>query len=476
MSPKMLATISCPACGARFQTPIEQILDARVDPSVKNRLLNGAVNVTSCPACRMTAGLNVPFIYHDPANEAALLYLPADTADNEVDRQKAAGKLNRELMDNLPAEERKGYLLQPETFLTLESLIKRVLELENISEEDIERSNRQQELLDQFISAEEAAWPALVEEHTDLLDEAFFGLLEYMFQLVGMSGGNEEIIETFQKVYTYMVEETDIGQRLHRRSDVIRAFSESPNHDTLLEALTNAPDEETVQILVQSALPMMDYAFFQKFVQRIESAETAEEKENLLALRRQILNIREDLAKASQNVARARAMLLEKLLKTEEPLKMARSHRSEIDDAFAFVLRSELTAAHNAGNQARFEALQQVARVINQIQEETMPPEAVLLRRVLMLTSDEHVRQMLETHREVLTPYFFHFLDDLITSSQDVGDADDTARLEAIRDLAKQYLPKRAQRQSQRPQPPEKPEPPSSPEQQTPSGLIIAKH
>ena len=32
-------------------------------------------------------------------------------------------------------------------------------------------------------------------------------------------------------------------------------------------------------------------------------------------------------------------------METEEPLKMARSHRSELDDAFSFVLRSELEAA-----------------------------------------------------------------------------------------------------------------------------------
>ena len=36
--PQYYAAVNCPACGARFQTPVEQILDVRVDPQAKSRI------------------------------------------------------------------------------------------------------------------------------------------------------------------------------------------------------------------------------------------------------------------------------------------------------------------------------------------------------------------------------------------------------------------------------------------------------
>lgn len=474
MSPQFLAAIGCPACGTRFQTPVEQVLDVRVDPAVKNRLLSGAVNMAVCPACGMSGALNLPFVYHDPEKQVALLYLPANVADNEVDRQKEAGKLTRQLMDSLPQEERKGYLLQPETFLNPESLMKRVLELENVSDADMQRSQDQRQFLGQFITAEASEWPGLLEAHANLLDETFFGLLEYTLQMVGVGGGSKEEFEKLQSAYDYLVEQTEVGQMLLWRSEVIRGFGEAPSIETLLKALADAQDEETVQILVQAALPMMDYAFFQELVRRIEAA-SGEDKERLMGLRRQIIRMRDEIAQAGQDLARARAGLLEKLLNTEEPLKMARSHRSELDDTFSFVLRSELDAAHKEGNRELFEALQGVVRVLNQVLEETMPPEAVLVRRMLMVPSDEHVKELLDANRQALTPYFFQFLEGLIVSSQEMGDQDSSTRLAEIRELAKGYAPESTFK-SVEAAPGQPPELSSGSEQTTPSGLIIAKH
>ena len=140
MPPRYYAAVNCPACGTRFQTPVEQILDVRVDPDVRNRMLGGGVNVAVCPSCGTGGSLNLPFVYHDPEKEVALLYLPVEVGNGEIERQQAAGRLTRQLMDGLPQEERKGYLFQPETFLTIENVVKRVLELEGVTEDDMARN------------------------------------------------------------------------------------------------------------------------------------------------------------------------------------------------------------------------------------------------------------------------------------------------------------------------------------------------
>jgi hypothetical protein len=477
MPQRYYATVACPACGTRFQTPIEQILDVRINPEVKNRLLSGAINVAVCPSCGTGGALNLPFVYHDPEKEIALLHLPVEVGNTEVQRQQAAGRLTRQLMDAMPQEERKGYLFQPEVFLTMENIVKRVLELEGVTEEDMAHNQKQRVFLDNFLSALEEDWQQLVAENEALLDEGFFGLLQYTMQVVAMSGMNGGDVGKVQKAYTYLVENTAIGKLLSRRSEVLRAFTDSPDQNSLLEAMIAAPDDDTVAVLVQSGISLMNYTFFQMFVQRMESMEDPQEKVRLTELRRTILEIRDAMTEVSEGVARARAELLEKLLNTEDPLKMARSYLSELDDMFAMVLRSEMAAARNRGDKQGLEALQRVATIINQVTEENMPPEIVLARRLLMSPSDEQTQELLQKNQPLLQPSFFQFLEGLEATSREQGETQTADQLARIRAMASRYAPQPEAPQAEaRPQqPPTPPQAPPPSENRTASGLIIAK-
>lgn len=479
MAPQFYATVTCPSCGNQFRTPVTQVLDVRADPQAKNRMLQGAVNVAMCPSCGMGGALNLPFVYHDPEKEAALLYLPAEVGKNEVQRQKAAGKLTQQLMDSLPQEERKGYLLQPETFLSLETMIKRVLEIEGVTEEDMERSQQQRQFIDKLLQAEdEAAWQALLDENEELLDEEFFGMLNYIVQMVSRSQAGAEQMEKIEQLYDFLVNESEAGRRLAERSEAIQGFFDDPNHETLIEALKKAPDDETINALVQSGAELMDYAFFQTFTQRIQEAE-GEEEARLKQLRRKILDQREALAEASRQVLNERAKLLESLVETEDPLKMAQSHLAELDDAFFYILQLNLAEAKRNNDQESFEALQAVAEVINKVMEGQMPPEMVLLRRLMVAESDEDRNQILEQNRRILSPQFFQFLEMLEQRSREEGEEEDANRLSEIQAKARAYAPEDAgqsPRQPQAPGPQQPQQPPASGEKQTPSGLIIAKH
>ena len=312
------------------------------------------------------------------------------------------------------------------------------------------------------------------------MDEGFFGLLQYTMQVVAMSGANGEDFQKIQNGYNYLVENTAIGQRLMKRSEVLRGFADNPDKTSFVDALVAAPDDDTVTVLVQSGISLMDYAFFQMLVQRMESAEDPVEKERLAELRRTILRVRDEIMEASQQVARNRAALLDKLLATEDPLRMARSYLSELDDALAMVLRSELTAARNRGDNETYEALQRVARVINQVTEENMPPEVTLARRLLTAPSEEQMREMLQNNRQLLQPSFFQFLDTLESTTREQGEPETAEQLAKIRVIAQQYMPPQPEAAPQAGAPSQAPSaspqaPPDS-ETRTPSGLIIAKH
>ena len=57
---------------------LEQILDVGRDPQAKQRLLSGRTNLVTCPNCGYQAMLGTPLIYHDPAKQLLLLYIPME--------------------------------------------------------------------------------------------------------------------------------------------------------------------------------------------------------------------------------------------------------------------------------------------------------------------------------------------------------------------------------------------------------------
>jgi hypothetical protein len=477
------AKTKCPACGSGFQTPVDQIIDVRVDPEAKRRMLSGAVNVARCPACGWAGRLNTPFIYHDPAQEVALLYLPVEAGRNEAERQKAAGRLTRRLSNSLPPEERKGYLLNPETFITMESMVNRVLELEGVTEEDMARSAAQQQLLQDLLKAEQDAWEEMVEEKTDLIDEGFFYLLNYnmrMFEAVReqqekLPPDAEEMADKVEALQDYLTETHALGRKLAARSKAIRPFMENPNREALVDALVAAPDDGTVEMLVQTGAQLMDYGFFQQLVQRIEAAESDEERDRLKALRRHVLDLRDELQESSQALLGERTELLQKLLKTEEPLKMARSHLSELDEAFSYVLQSHIRFAQRTGDESQLSNLQELTEVLDQLMEQSMPPEVALTRRLLMVPSDEAAVELLAENRGVVTESFVEFLTALEERTREDGDVELADRLGELHQLAQRFVTPLAKPTAGESEEPPRPSEPLGPgEKRGPGGLIIS--
>ncbi|MBN2005415.1 MAG: hypothetical protein JXA21_18805 [Anaerolineae bacterium] len=483
MPPRYFANVTCPSCGNRFQTPVQQILDVRVNPEAKNRVMSGMVNGSTCPACGTSGPLNLPFIYHDPEKDVALLYLPVGLGHSEEERQKAAGTLARQLMDSLPMEERKGYLLQPETFISMETLVKRVLELEGVTEADLEHNRQQREFLDTFFNATQEEWESLLAQNEGMIDEAFFSMLQYTLQVMAMAGPEGADFQKFREVYDFIVANSALGRLLTRRTEVISVFSENPSRESLVQALAEAPDDGTLYVLVQSGLPLLDYAFFQRLLKRIDEAGNADEKERLTNLRRRILEIRDEISQAAQKLMMERGGLLEKMVKTEDVSKMVRSHLSELDDTFSLVLRTELEEAQRQNNAKMVERLQEVARVLTQVMEENMPPEMVLARRLLMSPTDEQERQLLEQNQALLTPQFFQLLENLESNSREEGNEEVAAQIAKLRAVAQQYAPQTETLDETTAGPvdatgaPFASKPAPTPAVgQTPSGLIIAKH
>ncbi len=463
------ASVTCPVCGAKFQVAVQQILDVRVDPTVTQRVLSGMVNVAICPACGAAGPLNLPFIYHDPAREAALLYLPTEVGRTEVERQRVAGQLTQRLMNALPPEERKGYLLQPETFISMESLIKRVLELEGVTEEELERSRRQRELLGELVQGDEEVWAKAVQEHDDLIDDNFLAFLRYMVQASAAAQSPQEEQEKLQKLYDYLLERSTWGRKSVLRSQAVSPFFENPTRETLLQALMDAPDDETITMLVESGMSLLDYWFFHALTERIAQATAPQEKERLLSLRRRILDAREAAGKRIQEAYGQRLALIYRLAGSQDMEKAVRSHLAEIDDLFLIALDGEIADSNDP-------SLLELRRTIQKVLDENAPPHIRLFNQLLGAQSEGEIEELLDQHRQLATPDLLRgmveALNSLVESEQKQAEIPvPKERLETLLAVLRRRL---ASAEAATGASPSAASPPSS-EERTPSGLIIAR-
>lgn len=475
MPVQKIAVVTCPNCRARFQTPVMQVLDVRVNPDVKGLLLQGLVNVAVCPQCGLAAPLHLPFIYHDPAKEKALLFLPMEVGANEVERQKVAGQLTRELMDSIPQEERKGYLFQPETFFNLDTLVERVLELDGVTKEMMERRQAQQRWVMELLDQAPETWEASLADHAELVDEGLFLLLNVIRNQLQGAGSEHPIVQKLEQLFEFFVQHTEMGAVIQQRNVALKALQDNPTRNGLLQALQLAPDVETVNALVGLALPLLDYQFFKDLLSLIENETDAQRKARLLQLREQILAAREDIRQEQDKLIEARLKLLEDILNAQDRKTMILSHRSEIDEVFSMVLESQMEAAQKQGYHELVRELLAIVNLIAELAEENLPPELRLIRRLLEAPNEEAMDRVLEQKAALVTPQFAELLAEMVTHYEEDQAEDLAARLKQILARVRARLGSAPAASPTPGEPPATPQKPSSDETTTPSGLIIAK-
>ena len=165
-------TLNCPHCGFSYQAPVFSIVDVGETPELKQLLLTGRLNASQCPNCRNINYLATPLLYHDPEHEFLAVFMPAQLNMTEVQRQKAIGDLTKALMDALPPEKRRGYMLSPQQFLSMDSLGEKILGLDGVTPEMIEASKRKAQLVEELarIQDDSMAFNMVVAENKELLD------------------------------------------------------------------------------------------------------------------------------------------------------------------------------------------------------------------------------------------------------------------------------------------------------------------
>jgi hypothetical protein len=424
MATRQIAPIMCPVCGAHFSAPMENIIDVARDPNLKARFLQGRINVVQCPQCGTQSPMITPFLYHDPTHELALVLMPNELNLTHNDQQKIIGDMTNTLMNSLPPEQRKAYLLTPKTFFTMQSLVNAVLGAEGITPEMMERQKAKARLIDEFLRAQnEETLRKLVKEHDDELDYEFFQILTASAQAT-YADGQVEVAQALLSLRAILADLSSQGRAAVAEIDASLGLGESITREDLLTRLQATQSEEEFEALVAAGRPLLDYAFFQNLTAQIEAAPDADSAAQLKALRTRILDTTARQDEEVHATVQHAADLLKAILQADDQQAAIRQHLDEIDQTFFTILSANIQRAQAENRNDLASALEQVADMTLSLLEDRLPPEVRLVNQLLQASYPDGTRQLLESQREIVTAEFIAALNQIIIEMEQAGNTD----------------------------------------------------
>jgi len=450
MSQVVRTSLNCPRCGQTFPAIIEQIIDVGRDPQAKARFLSGRVNAISCPNCGHAMAIGTPLLYHDPAKELLLVYVPMELNINQQEREGVIGDLTRRVTESIPPEQRKAYLLQPRQALTIHGMIDTILEADGITEEMREAQRDKMHTMEMFLSVSQDEWPRLIEEHDGQIDHEFFQMLLVTIENAAETG-HRPMAENLLELYNYLIENTATGREVVQAAQAqeqvvqevaadLQALGDNATREDFMNlVLSYAGDEERIQAVVGLIRPALDYTFFQDLSRRVEAA-SGDERERLAALRERLHELTTMLDKQTQAVIQRATDTLRSIINSEDIEAAIRPRLDQIDDTFLAVLQANIQTAEQHQDTRTADRLRMVLQKTLEILRENAPPQIRFINELMSAESDDDAQALIESEAPRFGPELLELMEAI---AQDLDEGDQPAeaeRLRAMRDRASAFV------------------------------------
>jgi len=358
---------TCPRCRQPILVEVQQLFDMNTDPTAKQKLLSGTTNVAHCPNCGYEGMVGSPIVYHDPDKELLLTFFPPEMGVPLNEQERQIGPLLKQVVNALPNEKRKGYLFQPLTMLTFQTMIDRILEADGITHEMVEAQQKRVGLIQKLLTTPAAEDRiALIKEQESLIDGNFFAILSTLIEST-IAQGDEKGTQALAAMQKELLENTSVGRELLAQNqetrEAIKTLQEASKNgltrEKLLDIIMDAKSESTLATLVTLARSGLDYQFFQILSERIDNT-SGEEKQSLVSLRDKLLSLTREIDEELQKRLQAGSELLEEILKSDKIEETVQQRLPELDDYFTQAIQVEFEKAHKAGDLARIEKIHKV--------------------------------------------------------------------------------------------------------------------
>lgn len=442
-------TISCPQCKQPVTADITRLFDISEDPQAKQILLSGAYNLIQCPNCGYRGQAPTPIVYHDPENELLITHFPPELNVPVKQQEQMIGPMIKKVMESLPMEKRKAYLFKPETMLTRQRLVERILEEDGITPEMLEAQQKRLNLLQRLASVSPESRPEVIQQESELVDEQLLMILQRLIQSAA-AAGEEESTQVLASLQQQILENTEYGREILKQAQEQQAAmqaledasKEGLTRQKLLDLIVDAADSEVrLATLVSMARGGLDYGFFQLLSERIQQAK-GDQQAKLSELRDNLLEMTNEIDEAIKEQKGLAGELLDKILERENIEEATMEALPSINEIFLDVLRSRIQKARNEEDQARLEKLQKVAGAIQKV---SAPGANIELIEALIQAEDQDaINEILDENAEEITDEFMQFLMNLLNQTQQQeGRAATAQRLQQIYRQALRFSMKR---------------------------------
>ncbi len=432
----MQTQITCPVCQTKFVGEVHQIVDVGQDPELKEMFLGGYLNVVQCPSCGSVTQVGTPLLYHDPEHELFLVHVPMEMNLSHEEQQQLIGQLVRRAMDSLPPEQRRGYMLQPQTVISMQTLVEKVLETEGITPEMVAKQRAQADLLQELLLADKEMVENLINERADQIDAGFFALLRALMESAEQAGQEDQMMKLVN-LQALLFRKTEYGQKLERQQQALHAFTREAKQAggltprlLLKHVLANRDDEAVVESLVMAGQQAFNYEFFVLLSERIEKRQKSGIDANeLLDLREYLLQLQQEMEQKSREIMTEAQKILSQLLSAEDKQTAIKANMGNFDDVFMLVLSASIAQAENRGDMSRLADLREIQNGIVQVIEQQSPPQVRLINQLLRAESDEEMRQLLDENTELVQPELMELVGAIAAQADETDDQELKSRL-----------------------------------------------
>ena len=414
---------ACPRCHQPVVADVQQLFDMNTDPTAKQHLLSRTTNTTHCQACGYEGMISVPVVYHDPEKELLLTYFPPEMGLPVNEQEKQIGPLINQVVNSLPAEKRKGYLFQPQTMLTYQTLIDRILEADGITKEMLDAQQKRVGLIQKLISTPAAEdRKKVIAENSALADGNLFAIFSTLIESAIMQG-DEKSAQMLSAIHKELLEETELGRELLAQNEEAQkaiksiqdASKEGLTRERLLDILFEIKSESALTTVVSLTRNALDYQFFQSLTERIDK-ETGDAKQKFSDLREKLLKITRDYdLEINKRMANAEK-LLDAILADANLEESVKKHLPEMDEFFTQAVRSAFDKANQSGDLARLEKIQKVTSIVEK--ESAPPPEVELIQKLVDAKDEPERRKILEENTAMVTDELLEALKSIIAEGQ----------------------------------------------------------
>ena len=414
---------SCPRCRQPIVAEVQQLFDMTSDPTAKQKLLSPSTNTARCQACGYEGLMSTPVVYHDPEKELLLTFFPPELGLPVNAQEKQIGPLINKVVEALPPEKRKGYLFNPQTMFTYQTLIDKILEADGITKEMIEAQQKRIGLIQRLLGIQKSEDRiAVIHQETELVDGEFFAILGSIMQSA-IAQGDEKAGQLLKELQNELLQETKVGQELLAQSleaqTAMKALQEASKdgltREKLLEILLDMKSDSAITTVVSLTRNGLDYQFFQVLSERIESADTTN-KQPLIDLRDKLLNLTREIDKELKHRFEASTKLLNSILAEEDLETAVKKQLGTMDEFFSQAVQVEFENARQNNDLPRIEKIQKIITIIEK--ECAPPPEIALIQTLLEAQDDDSRFKILEENSDQVNDNFLQTLITIIAEGE----------------------------------------------------------